>query len=447
MAKPGINLMSADLLRDADLCVKCGLCLPHCPTYQKTQDENESPRGRIALIQAWASGALPQSAAFSAHLDNCLLCRSCERVCPAQVPYGRLLDGFRAQTANTRKDSLALALGKSAAHSATVRHSAQWAMRVYRQSGLAGLSHKLNISGHLHLEALERLVPSQPQTGIELAADVHSDAPVKGRVGLFSGCMGALFDQETLSAAQRILTLAGYEVHCPAAQTCCGALDLHSGDAQRAVRLEEQNGAAFDAGELDAIVSLASGCGATLQEYSERGFAGKVVDISRFLLQNGALEDFKITPLAAKIVVHTPCSLANVMRDGGSVLKLLQQIPEAELLPLPETLKCCGSAGSYMLDHSAMAQTLLNDVLAVIRQHQPRYVVTSNIGCALHIRAGLKEQSTDIEVLHPVALLSRVVRCGASPMGVGGSALPTRPELPHDVAVHPCAHKGNLSAG
>lgn len=401
--------MSVDLLRDADLCVKCGLCLPHCPTYQKSQDENESPRGRIALIQAWAGGGLPVSASLSAHLDNCLLCRSCERVCPAMVPYGRLLDGFRAQTADTRKDSLALSLSKSAAHSATVRQGAQWALRAYRQSGLSSLSRKLNIAGSLHLEALERLIPEQPQTNTEQLADVSGNVNNKGRIGLFAGCMGPLFDQETLAAAQRVLTLAGYEVHRPAAQTCCGALDLHSGDPQSAALLARQNCTAFKSDALSAIVSLASGCGATLQEYDDRGFAGKVMDISRFLLQSQALENLQLTPLAAKVIVHTPCSLANVMRDSRSVWQLLQHIPEIELIPLPETIKCCGSAGSYMLDHPEMAQTLLDDVLAIIRRHNPRYVVTSNIGCALHMRAGLIEQGADIEVLHPVALLDRIL--------------------------------------
>src|SRR5579863_2764734 len=84
-------------LAEADKCVKCALCLPHCPTYRVTLDEGESPRGRIALMQGLATGALEASPRLEAHLDHCLGCRACEAVCPAEVPYGKLIDATRLE--------------------------------------------------------------------------------------------------------------------------------------------------------------------------------------------------------------------------------------------------------------------------------------------------------------------------------------------------------------
>src|SRR5690606_1285051 len=69
---------------DADACVKCGLCLPHCPTYALHQHEGDSPRGRIALMQGLAEGRLPPQGNTVGHLDGCLVCRSEEHTSELQ---------------------------------------------------------------------------------------------------------------------------------------------------------------------------------------------------------------------------------------------------------------------------------------------------------------------------------------------------------------------------
>ncbi|MCE5232635.1 MAG: 4Fe-4S dicluster domain-containing protein, partial [Xanthomonadaceae bacterium] len=80
----------------ADQCVQCGLCLPYCPTYGLDRTETESPRGRIALARAVATGTLIADADLCGHLDHCLGCLACERVCPSGVQYGALLAETRA---------------------------------------------------------------------------------------------------------------------------------------------------------------------------------------------------------------------------------------------------------------------------------------------------------------------------------------------------------------
>lgn len=83
-------------------CVRCGLCLPHCPTYQLSPEEPESPRGRIALLAASANATLAWQPSIQQHIDQCLACGHCERVCPAQVPYRQLLIQGRAHLAKQR---------------------------------------------------------------------------------------------------------------------------------------------------------------------------------------------------------------------------------------------------------------------------------------------------------------------------------------------------------
>ena len=401
--------MKADLLADADLCVKCGLCLPHCPTYGKTQNENDSPRGRIALIQAWANDSLPATKKLKGHIDDCLLCRSCEQVCPAVVPYGRLVDNFREQVGSATKSSLAVSVLKGVSHHPLLHRMARSGLDLYKTSGLQNLTRKTGMTRLLKLQEMDRLLSNSSQLPVLDKSFYPAKNNASGDVGLFKGCMGSLLDNDTITAAVEVLTLAGFNVYLPEGQSCCGALDLHSGDKKTAQQQAEINIQAFSGSSLDAIVSIASGCGAALQEYEHSEFAGKIVDISQFLGQAHILEQLVLKPLNAKIMVHTPCSLKNIMQEDQGTRKLLKKIPEAEIVAMPETIKCCGSAGSYMLEHPVMAKLLLDDLLQEVQDEQPSYLITSNIGCALHMTAGLREKGINLEVLHPVVMIHRLL--------------------------------------
>ena len=234
-----------DLLAAADRCVKCGLCLPYCPTYNKTGNENESPRGRIALVQAWASHSLPASPRLLTHIDNCLLCRACERVCPASVPYGRLIDQFRFQASPAVRTSIALKLLRAMVRSPALIRASQRALALYRRIG-AGLGKGKR------LQPLQRQLPAAGRPRRKTNKLYRTTRAVKGDVGLFKGCLGELLDPETLHAAIAVLHHAGYNVHLPEGQTCCGALDLHSGELQQA----RTNIRTFGALQLTAITRV-----------------------------------------------------------------------------------------------------------------------------------------------------------------------------------------------
>ncbi|MCX7073971.1 MAG: (Fe-S)-binding protein [Methylococcales bacterium] len=401
-----MNEIKKQLLSVADSCVKCGICVPHCPTYTHTQNENESPRGRIALIQAWAGGHLGITDNLLNHIDNCLLCRACEKACPAVVPYGKLIDDFRAEIHEEQSTPITVKIVKSIAESKRVQRSVQLILNVYQQNKLQKTARLLRLPKLFGLNELDRLVPNyQEKETLKNYYAAKNEA--KGDVGLFVGCMGELFDFATVSAAIKVLTQIGFNVHLPNNQTCCGALALHEGDKNGSLKLEQQNKIAFENKDLQAIVTIASGCGTTLREYSAKNFSVKVMDISHFLIHTDFDFSNTLKPLDENVRLHSPCSLKNGLRTDKSVSKLLQKIPELKISSLPETVQCCGAAGSYSLRHDKMAKTLLNELLTTVLETPSDYLVSSNIGCALHIAAGLRERGEKIEVIHPIVLLAR----------------------------------------
>ena len=395
---------------EADQCVKCGLCLPHCPTYIKTGDEGDSPRGRIALMQGFAEGHLPVSERLNFHLDRCLDCRACEKACPSRVQYDKLLVATRTLMAESRPLTRGQRYGMSLITQPSKLKTLRSLLRFYQRSGLRALARHSGLLKLLGIKRLEQILPTLPST-TALKALYPATGQQRGQVALFTGCLGMTLDQNTLLAAIRLLTLNGYQVHIPKTQACCGALHLHAGDHSQAQALAQQNIAAFDSTQMDALIYLSSSCGATLNEYSQhhdiKGFAIPLMDINHFLSQIEWNPTLHFDPLPQQIAVHEPCSQRNITGDLSSTITMLKRIPEVKLTALPDNKLCCGAAGSYMLSEAEMADSLRDDKLETLQKNQSKILVSANLGCALHLAAGIRDAGTRIEVLHPIELLAR----------------------------------------
>jgi glycolate oxidase iron-sulfur subunit len=403
---PPLQSKIAILLVDAAArCVSCGLCLPHCPTYRKALNEADSPRGRIVLMQAVLERRIPANKRFLAHIDLCLACRACENACPNNVEYGRLINGVRGILENSRQRSawqrlVRRVLLDGVATKPAVMRLAGSALRAWQAfAGKSGWSTQFSL-----VRMATRLPPLRSQPvwkAVYLAA-----GKVRGEVGLFLGCVARVTDVETLSASIFVLNRLGYTVHVPPRQGCCGAMHASLGEPEQVRAFEEQNLRAFAEVKVETVISTATGCGAALKSYPLE-FAGRVRDISEFLSEAEGWEGAEIAPLAEKVAVHEPCSMRNALHCQDQPYGLLRHIPGASIVPLAGNDQCCGAAGTYFLTQPEMATSLLADKLQAVMTSGARILATSNIGCAMHLAAGLKAAGIEIEVVHPITLLAR----------------------------------------
>lgn len=406
----------ATLLQLADQCVKCGYCLPHCPTFQLARDESESPRGRIALIQGWLNGALDLSPRLDAHLDHCLECRACEPDCPSLVEFGRLMDGARSLREARR--SLAARLVRRSRLALFADPGLGWGW------GVIGWLRRLmpvperwfgKVAGRWPaFQVREPMVRALwwPLTGNELRrlatvslqrASRSLGAPaqrVAPAMSLFRGCVARAAQPSVERAAVRVLARLRIAVSVPDAQDCCGAIHRHNGYPVLADQRIAQNRRSFG---VAPVVGLSSACVAELREHGQLN----AHELCRLLLDLEWPRDVRLAPLHAKVAVHTPCSHRNLLKDASAATRLLQRIPGLQLSELPDNQLCCGAAGTYLLDHASTALTLVRPKIRALAALKPDYLVTTNSGCALHLAAQARAAGVEVAVVHPVELIER----------------------------------------
>lgn len=395
------------LTRQTDQCVKCGMCLPHCPTYRLTRQEGHSPRGRIALVQALISGSVRPDQAQS-YLQGCVACRSCEQVCPSNVPFADLMDSARMQFYPvTSKSSWIVRKVLRLLSSPEAQRFWYRLLWLGGMFGVLALIRTLPYPGKRRVRRMIDMLPdirypagwSRPNTGrLANASDVS----------LFAGCTGATLGQGSLQAAARCLAKLGYRVSLIENPACCGLAARHAGDQTGAEQLQEQM-LNFLEGSHGTIVSMVSACSLSLQELARKqGSAdqARIMDLGAFLLKHR--DTLPERPAFAKgsslhVVLHRPCSARFCGDDSWS--KIIKALPGIEVREIGQT-GCCGAGGVQFLTDHPFSDTLADNL---VDQIEPgcSILLTHNMGCELHLRARLRLAGRRIKVMHPVELLDK----------------------------------------
>jgi glycolate oxidase iron-sulfur subunit len=426
IAVPRRDVVDYNLLLD---CVHCGLCLEACPTYVLTRAEMDSPRGRIYLMKALADGTLELDADAVRHLDLCLECRGCETACPSGVHYGKLIEQTRVYVERNYRRGV-------------VERVRNWAINTIfpYPSRLGVLLAPLRLADRLGLRPLmEKLAPGALRDWLDLLPprdqrnhrgdaawpslapqEISNDAP---RAVVHHGCVAQVLTDSENWNTEGALKAAGFSVAKLEQTVCCGALDLHNGNVERAREFARTNLREFKKCGAEKILSAASGCAAVFAAYGDllkddpvfaedaREFSRRVADLSSLML---ARKSRFTREFRARVTYHDSCHLAHGLGIRETPRELLRSIPGVELIELAEADLCCGSAGSYNLTERAMAGELARRKADNVVATGADYVILGNPGCEMQIAAELRRRGAKIRVMHLADFLA--LATGATPV-------------------------------
>ena len=444
-------------------CIHCGLCLATCPTYDITKMERSSPRGRIRMIRSVARGEIEMSELFADEMNFCLDCQACETSCPAGVKYGRMVETARVVIDKTKYVSkLGVALKRLALRKVVAsRNGLKFVSRVLWLYQKIGLQKFIRLTGILkffskNLSEIETLSP--------IIADKFSDTQireielpvgeVKYKTAFHFGClMNTMFADINIDTIE-VLKECGCKIITPKDQVCCGSLSGHNGDMDFALNQARKNIDAFEKHDYEYLISNSAGCGAFMKDYAHllqddpvyaekaKHFSSKVKDVMEFLAEqkpelhfNSVISKESTTEKSVyinseqislpinrdrnddlnksgsyKVTYHDACHLIHAQKVSIQPREVIKTLPGVNYTELEEASWCCGSAGIYNVVRYDDAVKQLERKMNNIKNTKAKIVLTGNPGCMGQIKHGTKKFNVDVEVLHPVTLIKRMLK-------------------------------------
>jgi FAD/FMN-containing dehydrogenase/Fe-S oxidoreductase len=431
---------NGSLERATERCVGVGACRNMedgvmCPSFRATGEEKHSTRGRAHLLWEMLAGSLSkegfQSRAVHEALDLCLSCKACKSECPVQVDMAAYKAEFLAQHYKGRvhplrhyifgfADRLAGLGSLTPALTNAVLTGPVTASLVKRIAGVAQ-ARQLPLLAPSPYQRI-RLSQADPRTPGDPSFPRSSVERVKDRepqqVVLWPDTWNNYYHPQVLSAAESVLTEAGFKVHTPQGHICCGRPLYDFGFLSTArsylVDVLDRMAPHIEAGL--PFIFLEPSCASVfkdeLPELVSSNPRARRLSENVWLLADwlaAQVPDFAKGRLTgAHILLHGHCHHKAVFGGPGSEIALLRQAgATVELIQAG----CCGMAGpfGFEADKFEISKIIANQGLmpAVEAAHSTTLIVADGFSCREQIA-----QLSDRRAMHFAEVFVHNCACG-----------------------------------
>ncbi len=387
--------------KDLDLCVKCGTCRTMCPVFRVTGEEGGVARGKISILQALYQGNTRFSEETLDFLNKCVMCGSCEFVCPRDVPFLDIIEDARARAVSGGQIQIAK---KVALKLMSTNRGISGAARIGRLvPGDSGLQFKLPlINRHI------------PKPGKALDSILPEYSPAQGRktfdVLYFPGCSMRYLYSGTAIRVVKVLNQLGVGVYLDFSQKCCGFPHLTAGDRKTFNQLSSHNTSRFSkfTDKVDYIVTACATCGSALKNNYDLPIP--TLDINEILVD---ILDIHPSSFSSKKQLstrfHHPCHLLKHQHVKSQPEKILAEMSDYKEMEGSDF--CCGFGGSFSVFEGELSRQIGDKKAELVKQSfeddgiKERALVTSCPGCMLQLTDSLKRNGIHLPVKHIIDII------------------------------------------
>ncbi|WP_292609403.1 heterodisulfide reductase-related iron-sulfur binding cluster, partial [Methanobrevibacter sp. UBA188] len=219
------------------------------------------------------------------------------------------------------------------------------------------------------------------------------------------GCMVDYKFPEIGQMLVDVLKENGIDIDVPEGQVCCGSPLLRTGQTDIVQDLVDKNKEVFK--DYDTIITICSGCGATLKNnHPEFGSKLHVMDISEFLVDK--LDTEKLKDIDMTVTYHDPCHLGRGQGIKDAPRDIIEMIPGITFNEMKYPCQCCGAGGGIKSGKPEIAMDLAKSKAEMIKETDADAVITICPFCELNIRDGLDAIGCEnIKVMHLLELLTK----------------------------------------
>lgn len=245
---------------------------------------------------------------------------------------------------------------------------------------------------------------------------ISKKLPRGKRVGLLATCLIDTFRPNAGFAAVRLLEQAGFSVEVPV-QGCCGQPNFNGGDEMGARQMAQTIIKTF--AEFDYVVVPSCSCAAMIRVHYPDLFpddnaaaamavalADKTWELTSFLVDVAKVASINVD-MDATVLLHDSCSGLRELGVREQPRALLVSMPGVKLKEPANPEICCGFGGTFCVKYPDISARIAGNKVADLLASGPCDVlVSTDLGCLMHLGGKLHRDGTTLPILHIAEVLA-----------------------------------------